>query len=136
MVDDEEFSRWRQEAEVARRAAEVQSNAGLSNWACFAAEQAAQLALKALLHSLGRGAWGHDVVRLAGEVTRADIEVGEQLMDAVRRLARHYIPSRYPDAHPAGPASSHYGDADARQAMADADFVLGFVDEARKGLDE
>ncbi|MGH9228819.1 MAG: HEPN domain-containing protein [Acidimicrobiales bacterium] len=40
------------------------------NWRCFLAEQAAQMAMKALLHGLGRGPWGHDLVdlgnRLAG----------------------------------------------------------------------
>ncbi|MGH2736718.1 MAG: HEPN domain-containing protein [Actinomycetota bacterium] len=48
---------------MARRAADVQHAAALHNWACFAAEQAAQLALKGLLHGLGLGPWGHDLVR-------------------------------------------------------------------------
>src|SRR6266536_6433348 len=101
-VDRDEFARWRSEADAALRGARLQADALLHNWACFAAEQAAQLAVKGLLHGLGRGPWGHDLVRL-GERAREAMEVPERVAAALRRLSRHYIPARYPDAHPAGP---------------------------------
>ncbi len=65
MLDRAEFDRWRVAADDAGRAANVQADAALSNWACFLAEQAAQLAIKGLLHGIGAGAWGHDLVQLA-----------------------------------------------------------------------
>jgi HEPN domain-containing protein len=72
----------------------VQAGAELHNWACFAAEQAAQLAARALLHGLGRGPWGHDLVRL-GELARtAGVGFSPEVLDAMRRLGRHYIPAR------------------------------------------
>ncbi len=33
-------------------------------WACFQAQQAAEKALKALIHGLGVGVWGHSIVEL------------------------------------------------------------------------
>jgi HEPN domain-containing protein len=128
--DEEEFERWRAEAGHALAGARVQMEAGLHNWACFAAEQAAQLAVKALLHGLGRGPWGHDLVRLGELAAGAGVDVPAAVADAMRRLGRHYIPARYPDAHASGPAAAHYGAADSEEAVRDAEAVLAFVDGA------
>ena len=133
-VDCDEFRRWREEAGRAFQGAQLQAGAGLSNWACFLAEQAAQLALKALLHGLGRGPWGHDLVRLSEMASEAGLEPPTAVADAIRRLSRHYIPARYPDAHSAGPPSTHYGAADSEEALRDAASVLDFVDEAWEAL--
>jgi len=133
-LDDEEFRRWREEADRALAGARVQAEAGLHNWGCFTAEQAAQLAVKALLHGLGRGPWGHDLVRLAGDVVAAGVAVPAEIADACRRLSRHYIPARYPDAHPSGSPGGHYGASDAEDALRDAAAVLVFVDRAWVGL--
>lgn len=127
-LDEEEFRRWRDEADRALEAARVQAGAELHNWACFAAEQGAQLALKALLHGLGRGPWGHDLVRLGELAAEAGVDVPADVAAALRRLSRHYIPARYPDAHPSGPPSAHYGASDADEAVADALRVLEFAD--------
>jgi HEPN domain-containing protein len=60
-LDGVELGRWRDDRPRAR-AARIQAEAGIYNWSCLAAEQAAQLAVKALLHELGRGPRGHDLV--------------------------------------------------------------------------
>ena len=135
MRDAEEFDRWRAEADRALAGARVQASANLHNWACFAAEQAAQLGVKALLHGLGRGPWGHDLVRLVGLTENAGVNVAPDIVDAARRLGRHYIPARYPDAHAAGPAGDHYGASDAGEAIADAEGMLAFVDQAWETLE-
>jgi HEPN domain-containing protein len=128
IFDEEEFGRWRAEAEQALRSARVQAGEGISNWACFSAEQAAQLALKGLLHGLGRGPWGHDLPRLAAMLEAAGIELPTDSGDAARRLGRHYIPARYPDVHAAGTAAEHYGPADAEEAIGDSEALIEFVD--------
>jgi HEPN domain-containing protein len=133
-LDEEEYRRWREEADRALAGARLQAEAGLHNWACFAAEQAAQLAVKALLHGLGRAPWGHDLVRLSESTDAAGVEVPGEAADAARRLSRHYIPARYPDAHPAGSAAAHYGHSDAEDALQDADRLLAFVDRAWAAL--
>jgi HEPN domain-containing protein len=127
--DEPEFERWRAEAGRALEGARVQARAGLHNWACFAAEQAAQLATKALLHGLGRGPWGHDLVRLGEMAHDAGAGLRQEVLDAMRRLGRHYIPARYPDAHPSGPAADHYAASDSAEAIRDAETVLAAIDE-------
>lgn len=128
MVDAEEYARWRAMADDAAALINVQRTAGADHWACFMAEQAAQFAVKALLHGLGAGGWGHDLVDL-GERMEAALEdrLPSEARDALIRLSRHYIATRYPDAHAGGTPAAHYGPADAQQAMTDADVVLGFV---------
>lgn len=130
MTDAAEFDRWRIAAADARRAAETLSQAGGWNWSCFLAEQAAQLAVKGLLHGIGVVAWGHDLVRLGEALGQATSEaLAPDLASACRRLSRHYIPARYPDAHPGGPPGSHYGNDDALEALRDVDRVLAAVDQ-------
>jgi HEPN domain-containing protein len=133
-LDDEEYRRWREEADRALAGARLQADAELHNWACFAAEQAAKLAVKALLHGLGQAPWGHDLVRVSESTGAAGVEVPAEAADAARRLSRHYIPARYPDAHPRGSAGAHYGRSDAGDALRDAERVLAFVDRAWDGL--
>jgi HEPN domain-containing protein len=136
MVDAFEFARWRQASEDTARAARVQSNAGIHNWACFLAEQAAQLAVKGLLHGIGAGAWGHDLVALGRALAEnADLAIPQDVQAALRRLSRHYIPARYPDAHPSGPPALYYGAADVEQALADLILIHGFVDFVWRQLD-
>jgi HEPN domain-containing protein len=132
--DEAEFERWRAEADRALEGARVQVEAGLHNWACFAAEQAAPLATEALLHGLGRGPWGHDLVRLGELALAAGAELPEDALDAMRRLGRHYIPARYPDAHPAGTAAAHYAGSDSADAIGDAETVLRAIDRVWDAL--
>lgn len=128
-LDEPEYQRWRDEADQALAGARAQAEVGIHNWACFGAEQAAQLAMKALLHGLGRGPWGHDLLRL-GEMARgAGLALPGELTDALERLARHYIPARYPDAHAGGNPGGRYGPSSSEEALLDAGLVLGFVDE-------
>ena len=133
-LDRLEFDRWRAEADRALHGARVQSEAGLDNWACFAAEQAAQLALKGLLHGLGLAPWGHDLVKLVEMCRQADLAMPSDLRDRMITLARHYIPARYPDAHASGTAGGHYGPRDSEQAIADAQAALAFVDATWDGF--
>lgn len=134
VVDGPEFVRWRKDADSARRSAELQADAGLHNWACFAAEQAAQLAVKALLHGVGGAPWGHDLEELGHRLVDAGVPVADELAASLLRLKRHYIPARYADAHPGGSASEQYLDSDARAALVDAEAILTFVDDAWERL--
>jgi HEPN domain-containing protein len=87
--------------------------------------------VKGLLHGIGRGAWGHDLVALGERLREAfETELPDPVADALRRLSRHYIPPRYPDAHPGdSPPLAHYGPNDAQEAASDADLLIGYVDE-------
>lgn len=140
MLDTAEFDRWLGEAKRALRSAAVQADEGLHNWACFAAEQAAQLAVKALLHGLGAGPWGHDLVELGRRTRESTGDLWPDVQDALTRLSRHYIPARYPDAHPGGQPGEHYTASDARAAIEDAEAILSGVEgvwgELREAADD
>lgn len=107
MLDRSEFERWQEAADDALSGARAQHEAGLHNWACFLAEQAAQLAFKGLLHGVGAPAWGQDLVDLGERVQSAlNVALPDPASASLRRLSRHYVASRYPDAHPAGAPGS------------------------------
>jgi HEPN domain-containing protein len=127
-LDEPEFSRWREEADRALGGARREAKAENHNWSCFLAEQSAQLAVKALLHGLGRAPWGHDLEELTRAVGDAGVELSEDVRAAARQLARHYIPARYPDAHPAASPGSRYVAEDSTGALRAAEVLLEFVD--------
>jgi HEPN domain-containing protein len=128
-LDESEYRRWREEADQALAGARAQGEAGIHNWACFGAEQSAQLALKAILHGVGRAPWGHDLLRLDQMASEAGLETPPEVADALERLARHYIPARYPDAHAGGNRATRYGPRASAEAIGDSERVLAFVDE-------
>jgi len=109
--------------ELARRAAQ----GGHHEWACFAAHQGAEKAVKALHLHLGQEAWGHAVARLLAELPQ---EVPPSLVEKARVLDGFYIPTRYPDAYPEGAPGEHYGPLQSEGALAYAGEILGFVLDA------
>jgi HEPN domain-containing protein len=127
-LDRDEFARWREEADRALGAAAREAQAGNHNWSCFLGEQAAQLAVKALLHGLGRAPWGHDLERLTRGLGDAGVELPDEVTAGARQLARHYIPARYPDAHPGDSPGSRYVADDSAGALRAARTLLAFVD--------
>lgn len=134
MVDGEEYRRWRAEADQALKVARAAARESAFNWACFGCEQAAQLGVKALLHGLGAGPWGHDLPLLGERLVQTGVAVSEAIGAALQRLSRHYIPARYPDAHAEGTAAAHYGFTDWEEAFTDTQEVLAFVDETWRSL--
>lgn len=133
--DTQEFSRWRAAAGDAAETAHLLARAGRHSDACFHAEQAAQLGLKALLHGLGLPAWGHDLIDLG---RRCAAELGQswpaELDRALVELSRYYIPTRYPDAHPGGTPAENYGIEDSEAACRHAGTVLDAVSDAWASL--
>jgi HEPN domain-containing protein len=96
-------------------------------WACFAAQQAAEKAAKALHLSLGTVAWGHSVFELLDGLP-LQRRPAETLLDLARMLDRFYIPPRYADAHPSGPPYQYYTRADATQAVTAAQEVVTYCE--------
>ncbi|MFQ5507103.1 MAG: HEPN domain-containing protein, partial [Planctomycetota bacterium] len=72
---------------------------GRHEWACFAAQQAAKKAIKALHLARGQEAWGHVVARLLRELPLA---APEDLVEKGKVLDNFYVASRYPNGHPEG----------------------------------
>lgn len=136
LLDAAEFERWRAQADRTVATAHLAADGGSHGWACFLCEQAAQLAVKGLLHAIGEPAWGHDLPQL---VARAAESVGPERLavtDAAEELSRHYIPARYPDAHPAGTADEHYNATSSRLAFEYVGSVLDAIDDAWQALND
>ena len=93
-------------------------------WACFAAQQAAEKAVKALHLWLGQEAWGHVVARL---LTELPLTVPEHLVDQGRVLDNFYIPTRYANGHPEGAPFEHYSNLQSSQAITYASEIIAFV---------
>ncbi|MBI4011276.1 MAG: HEPN domain-containing protein [Candidatus Rokubacteria bacterium] len=106
--------------------AEDSRSAGRHEWACFAAQQAAEKAVKALHLSIGQEAWGHVVARLLTELPEG-LRVPDDLVEKGRVLDNFYIPPRYPNSHPAGAPFEHYGPLQSEEAIRYAREVIEFV---------
>ncbi len=115
---------WFRQAEAdlrhARHAVESQD----FEWAAFAAQQAAEKAIKALFQRLHLDAWGHTLSLLLASLP--DAAGGAPFLDAARRLDKHYIPTRYPNGFERGAPVDFYTKDEAVRAIEDAEEILGF----------
>jgi HEPN domain-containing protein len=114
------FAQAERDLEQARSSRKEQRH----EWACFAAQQAAEKAVKALHLHLKQEAWGHVVARLLGELP---VTVADELLDKAKVLDGFYIPTRYANGHPEGPPFEHYGKLQSSEAITYAGEILDFV---------
>lgn len=117
---------WMEQAEHDRAHAGEARDQDRHDWACFAAHQAGEKAVKALHLSLGQEAWGHVVATLLSELPEG-ARPPDDLLERARALDNFYVPTRYPNGHPAGAPFSHYGPLQSGQALDHADQILDFV---------
>lgn len=94
-------------------------------WACFAAQQSAEKAIKALHLFLGQEGWEHMVAQLLKELP---IKVPNQLIQKGKVLDNFYIPTRYANGHPEGSPFEHYGPIQSKEAIEYASEIIEFTD--------
>ena len=117
---------WFRQSERDLEQANDSAQTGRHEWACFAAQQAAEKAVKALHLSFQQQAWGHVIARLLAELPGA-IAVPQELIEKGRVLDNFYIPARYPNGHPEGAPFEHYGPIQSDQAVSYASEIIEFV---------
>ena len=117
---------WFNQASKDLEQAEDSRRGGRHEWACFAAQQAAEKAVKALHLSLGQEAWGHLIARLMEELPEGT-KVTPDLIEKARVLDSFYIPTRYPNSHPEGAPFENFGALQSEAAIQHASEILGFV---------
>jgi HEPN domain-containing protein len=115
---------WFVQAQRDLEQAESSQAEGRHEWACFAAQQSAEKAVKALHLFLKQEAWGHVVARLLKELP---LTIPEDLIDKAKVLDGLYIPTRYANGHPEGAPFEHYGKIQSRDAIEYAREILEFV---------
>lgn len=138
-LDLPEYQRWQDTAVSNMRSAQREAEAGAHHVAVFLAEQAAQCAVKAVLHGVGATsrALGHGLATLSEALaveTRQALPA--EVHEGMQRLAQAYMPSRYPDALPSGSPSDHFGTVHSAQAIADATTAMAFARHTWEALRE
>lgn len=83
------------------------------------------MSVKALHLHLGQDAWGHVVRRLLEELPARAVAPPE-LLEAARVLDGYYMPTRYPNGHPAGAPGEHYGPRQSQEAIRYAGQIVDF----------
>jgi HEPN domain-containing protein len=117
---------WLRQARHDLAQARESRGAARHEWACFAAHQAAEKAVKALHLAHGQEAWGHVIAQLLRDLPDS-VAVPEQLVPQAMVLDNFYIPTRYPHGHPAGAPFEHYGPLQSEEALNYAGAILDFV---------
>lgn len=116
---------WLRQAEADLRHARNATVSGDFEWACFAAQQAGEKALKALFLHLGMEAWGHTLTALVGNLPD-QTRPPERLVEHAKVLDKHYIPTRYPNGFDSGAPTDFYTAPEAQQALDCAEELLAF----------
>lgn len=124
-----EYKRWLEQAKNTLQSGKRDMQSGDYNWSCFKAHQAGEFAIKALLYGIGVSAIGHSLLRLLGEL-EAKGTAADAIRGCARILDRHYIPTRYANAHPEGAPFEFYDLPVAQEAIACAGRVIEFVQGA------
>lgn len=96
---------------------------GVYEWAAFAAQQAAEKAVKGLFQSLGAEARGHSISQLLASLPPA-VRPTEAAIEDAKELERHYIGPRYPNSYPEGTPGDFYTATEAQRAIAAAERII------------
>jgi len=123
------FNDWMKQAEADLAAALDSLAGGHFEWSCFAAQQAAEKAVKALYMKHGADAWGHTITPLIGGLRGANA-AGEELIACAKTLDKHYIPTRYPNGFDAGAPVDFYTRKEAETACECARKIIDFCARA------
>lgn len=115
---------WYEQARRDMEQAESSRREGRHEWACFAAQQAAEKAVKAVHLARAQDAWGHVVARLLAELP---FDVSADLIDKARVLDGFYIPTRYANSHAEGPPFEHFGALQSEEALRYAGEIMEFA---------
>lgn len=130
------MNRWRDwwtQAHADLRHAAYALEGGHYEWACFAAQQAADKGLKAVLEQRNRRANGHVIVRLLDALQDEGVSVPPHLVDAAKMLDKLYIPTRYPNSLVEGAPSEFYTREEAERALRCAEAILRFCERLLGG---
>ena len=103
-------------------------------WARFKAQQAAGLAVKAILRGIGVGPIGHSITRLLREFGKAGIDVPKEMFEYAMELDRNHIAPRYPDAYTERAPFEYYSKDIARTLSSYPEEIIGFVEKVKESV--
>jgi len=117
---------WFRQADRDLQQARESQRTGLHEWACFAAQQAAEKAVKAIHLRKAQDAWGHVVAELLSELPN-ELSVPATLVEKAKVLDNFYMPTRYANGHPSGAPFEHYGKLQSEEAITYASEIIEFA---------
>lgn len=95
-------------------------------WACFAAQQAAEKALKALYQKLAGESFGHSILKMMKDLPKS-VRPGPDLLKKAADLDKFYIPTRYPNGFDWGAPMDYFEKEDAEKGIEDAAEVIAYA---------
>lgn len=101
------------------------ADGGFHAQACFAAQQAAEKAIRGLIlahHDVSRG---HSLLHLLGKLPLS-MEVDEELSMCAAELDQYYIPTRYPNGFAAGSPFEYFSTSLSKKAIVHAQRIIDF----------
>ena len=125
-LDCDEFHRWFDQALYTYNLIDNDIKSNGFSWACFKAQQSAELAIKSILVGFGKNAFGHGILKLYSDVSEI---FGQEpkIASSVSYLDKLYITPRYPDAFTEGSPWEHFTINDAMLAKESAGKILNYV---------
>ena len=96
-------------------------------WRCFAAQQSAEKAVKALFQRIVTSLQVNSVTMLLNKLPES-IKPPTELVDKAKDLDKHYITSRYPDSWPQGAPFQYLTEQQARRSIQYASEIISFCD--------
>lgn len=121
------FSDWLAQAENDLEHAKKSLKMRDYNWSCFASQQSAEKAIKALYDFLGGEGWGHTIVKLLKELPADKVKVKKDLLRKAVYLDKLYILTRYPNGFEVGASKDYYTAKEAKEAIEYAKDILSFI---------
>jgi HEPN domain-containing protein len=120
---------WLEQAQDDFRWGTASAESGFYSQTCFIAQQVAGKSLKALAYSRDAAlVRGHSVFMVCRE-----LKINGALEEAARRLDQSYIPTRYPDAQPAGAPFRYFTEKQAKEAL---ELAQQFIEKAGSEIAE
>ena len=116
---------WFRQSEADLRHARNALADGDFEWSCFAAQQAAEKAMKAVFLKSGMDAWGHTLTALIGHMPQKE-KVSDSMVTCAKILDKHYIPTRYPNGFDSGAPTDFYTEEEAQKAIQCAEAIIEF----------
>ena len=120
----EDYKNWLNEAEWDLETAEILKEKERYNSSAFYAQQAVEKLLKAVLMFKNEAPWGHSARELLIRLNQiTEIDLSNLIHNAIE-LDHHYIPSRYPNAHPNSAPHEVYDKIIAENAINNAKLIF------------
>ena len=123
----EDYKNWLNEADWDLETAEILRERGRYNSSTFFAHQAVEKLIKAALMYKNESPWGHSTRELLLRFEEITEESFSELIHNAIELDHHYIPSRYPNAHPNSAPHEVYDDQMAENAINNANLFFNRI---------